>query len=85
MKPMTARHMGTIKYLSPEQVAREKVEHRTDIWSLGSILYEMCTSRLPFDHDDAIICAILDKSPLPHQIYIHIFLQIFAATGNAYW
>ncbi len=59
--------LGTIAYMSPEQTQGNKVDHRTDIWSLGVVLYEMVTGRLPFlgHYEQAIIYAILNEEPEP--------------------
>ena len=59
--------IGTIAHVSPEQIKGENFDHRTDIWSLGVVMYEMLTARLPFEgeYDQAIIYSILNEEPTP--------------------
>jgi serine/threonine protein kinase len=57
--------MGTLSYMSPEQASGQTVDHRTDIFSLGVVFYEMATGRNPFkrEHVAATLNAILQEQP----------------------
>ncbi|MGB5880364.1 MAG: protein kinase, partial [Thermoanaerobaculia bacterium] len=59
--------MGTVPYMSPEQVQSKPADHRTDIFSLGIILYEMATGERPFQGESSadLISSILRDSPRP--------------------
>ena len=64
---MVGTTLGTVGYMSPEQAKGDEVDHRSDIWALGVVLYEMLAGRMPFrgEVDAAVIYSIMNEEPDP--------------------
>jgi Protein kinase domain len=68
---MTGSMAGTPAYMAPEQVAGKPVDHRTDIYSLGLIMYEVFTGKQAFEADNAVAVALKqlrESPPPPHEV-----------------
>jgi eukaryotic-like serine/threonine-protein kinase len=63
--------LGTLSYMSPEQARGQEVDARTDVWSLGVVLYEMVSGRRPFEGttQSDVLASLLDREPTPLARY----------------
>ncbi len=62
---LTQQTLGSVHYISPEQAKGSSIDARTDIYSLGVVMYEMLTGRLPFEGENAVSVAIQHISSIP--------------------
>lgn len=68
---MTDKAIGTVYYISPEQASGKEIDQRSDLYSLGVMMYEMVTGELPFNADSPVSVALMqvnEKPKPPHEI-----------------
>ncbi|MCA1815958.1 MAG: UvrD-helicase domain-containing protein [Acidobacteria bacterium] len=78
--------MGTISYMSPEQLTGRRVDARSDVFSFGVVLYEMATGRAPFERENRIdtMHAILhEETPAPHSVRSDLPLDLHRIVSQA--
>jgi len=84
--PQTSAVLGTAAYMSPEQAQGQSVDARTDLYSLGAVLYEMLTGRPPFGGDSPVAIAykqVNESPPLPSSLNADVSPQLDAVVLRA--
>ena len=66
-KTMTEQAIGSVHYIAPEQARGSKTDGKSDIYSVGVMLYEMITGKLPFDADSAVSVALMQLQSTPRM------------------
>ena len=66
-KTMTEQAIGSVHYIAPEQARGSKTDGKSDIYSVGVMLYEMITGKLPFDADSAVSVALMQLQSTPEM------------------
>lgn len=66
-RTMTEQAIGSVHYIAPEQARGEKTDGKTDIYSVGVMMYEMLTGKLPFDGDSAVSVALMQLQANPKR------------------
>jgi serine/threonine protein kinase len=81
-RPIATTVIGTVEFMSPEMVARTGYSFGTDMWSIGVLLYELLTSRRPFESDIASIKALLTREQAEQNETGTTFVDLFFADRN---
>ncbi len=70
-KGLSEQAIGSVHYISPEQASGDELDERTDIYSIGIMMYQLCTGTLPFDDENAVSVALMqiqDQPALPRDL-----------------
>ena len=67
-RTMTEKAIGSVHYISPEQARGDEIDEKTDVYSVGVILYEMLSGKLPFESDSAVSVAIMQVQANPASL-----------------